>query len=109
MLVGRKDPDAAGWKGAIPGWHFFVWLDLIQRPWYWAIFLLVPGINLIMLTVMHVELGLAFGRRSTKDQWIMGALPWWGLWELRQGQERGSESAIGPKPANPPPVSGARP
>ena len=87
VLVGRKDPDAAGWKGAIPGWHFFVWLDLIQRPWYWAIFLLVPGINLIMLTVMHVELGLAFGRRSTKDQWIMGALPWWGLWELRQGQE----------------------
>ena len=46
-------------EGGHPGWHFFVWLDLIQRPWYWAIFLLVPGINLIMLTVMVVELGLA--------------------------------------------------
>ena len=39
------------------------------------------------MTVMHVELGLAFGHRSTKEQWIMGALPWWGLWKLRQGND----------------------
>ena len=86
-LLRRKDPETAAWTGAIPGLHFFAWLKLIQRPWYWAIFLLVPGINLIMLTVMHVELGLAFGRRSVKEQWIMGGLPWWGLWELRNGED----------------------
>ena len=34
---------------------------------------------------MHVELGLAFGRRGLKDQWVMGA-SWWGL-ELRQGND----------------------
>jgi len=87
VLMQRKDSDAASWKGAVPGLHFLVWLDLIQRPWYWVLFLFVPGINLLMLTVMHVELGLAFGRRSTKDQWVFGALPWWGLWELRQGKD----------------------
>ena len=87
VLLRRKDQESASWKGAIPGLHFLSWLALIQRPWYWIIFLLVPGINLLLLTVMHVELGLAFGRRSMKDQWIMGALPWWGLWELRQGND----------------------
>ena len=87
VLLRRKDPEAASWKGAIPGLHFLSWLELIQRPWYWIFFLLVPGINLLLLTVMHVELGLAFGRRSMKEQWIMGALPWWGLWELRQGND----------------------
>ena len=84
-LMARRNPDASSWKGAVPGLHFLEWLALIERPWYWVLFLLVPGINLIMLTVMHVELGLAFGRRGLKDQWIMGALPWWGLWELKQG------------------------
>ena len=87
VLLRRKDPEAASWKGAIPGLHFLSWLELIQRPRYWIFFLLVPGINLLLLTVMHVELGLAFGRRSMKEQWIMGALPWWGLWELRQGND----------------------
>ena len=86
-LILRKDSNAAAWRGFIPGLHFLSWLELIQRPWYWIIFLLVPGINLLLLTVMHVELGLAFGRRSLKDQWIMGALPWWGLWELRQSKD----------------------
>ena len=87
VLLRRKDPEAASWKGAIPGLHFLSWLELIQRPWYWIFFLLVPGINLLLLTVMHVELGLAYGRRSMKEQWVMGALPWWGLWELRQGND----------------------
>lgn len=86
-LIQRRGEGSAPWQGAVPFMHFFPWLRLIERPWYWALFLLVPGINLIMLTIMHVELGLAFGRRSVKDQWIMGALPWWGLWELRQSDD----------------------
>ena len=84
VLIKRKDADGRAWQGAVPGLHFFPWLDLIGRPKHWALFLLVPGINLLMLTIMHVELGLAFGKRSTKDQWMFGALPWWALWELRQ-------------------------
>ena len=86
-LISRRNGDAPSWHGAVPGLHFLAWLKLIERPWYWVLFLLIPGINLLMLTIMHVELGLAFGRRSTKDQWVMGALPWWGLWELRTGND----------------------
>ena len=32
--------------------------------------------NLVMLTIMHVELGIVFGKRSTEEQWFFGALPW---------------------------------
>ena len=84
VLIKQKDNHGSPWQGAVPVLHFLPWLNLIQRPWYWIIFLFVPGINLLMLTVMHVELGIAFGKRSRKEQWVMGALPWWGLWELRQ-------------------------
>ena len=62
--------------GYIPGLNYWTWLKAIGRPWYWLILLVIPGVNLIMLVIMHVELGIAFGERSTVDQWKQGALPW---------------------------------
>ena len=62
--------------GYIPGLNYWMWLKAIGRPWYWIILLVFPGVNLIMLVIMHVELGIAFGQRSSVDQWKHGALPW---------------------------------
>ena len=53
------------WHGYIPFLNAIAILKINGRPWYWALFLLVPGINLLMLTIMHVELGIAFGKKST--------------------------------------------
>ena len=61
--------------GFIPGVNYWTWLKVIGRPWYWLFLLVIPGVNLIMLVIMHVELGIAFGERSTVDQWKQGALP----------------------------------
>jgi signal peptidase I len=66
----------------IPLLQFIPFLKAIQRPWYWFLLLLIPGVNLIMLVIMNVELGIAFGKRSTKDQWFFGALPWAALYML---------------------------
>jgi signal peptidase I len=60
----------------IPILQFIPFLKAIHRPWYWFLLLLVPGVNLMMLVIINIELGLAFGKRSTKDQWLFGALPW---------------------------------
>lgn len=62
--------------GYVPGLNYLTWLKAIGRPWYWVLLLVIPGVNLIMLVIMHVELGIAFGARSTVDQWKQGALPW---------------------------------
>ena len=48
--------------GFIPGLNYWTWLKAIGRPWYWIILLVIPGVNLIMLVIMHVELGIAFWR-----------------------------------------------
>jgi len=64
------------WKGFIPGLNFYTWLTILKRPWWWLILLIIPGVNLIMLIIMNVETGIAFGKRSTKEQWFFGALPW---------------------------------
>lgn len=70
------------WHGYVPFLNALAILKMNGRPWYWALFLIFPGVNLIMLTIMHVELGIVFGKRTTKEQWIMGALPWVGLVKL---------------------------
>lgn len=62
--------------GYIPIVNFFPFLKMIKRPWWWFFILLCPGINLMMLVIMNVELGIAFGKRSTKEQWFFGVLPW---------------------------------
>jgi signal peptidase I len=62
--------------GYFPIINLFSLLQITKRPWWWFILLLIPGVNLIMLAVVNVETGIAFGKRSTKDQWFFGALPW---------------------------------
>ena len=81
------------WHGFLPGLNYLTWLSVIGRPWYWVFLLLVPGINLLMLVIMHVELGIVFGNRSTSEQWVQGALPWWGLIKL----SRGTGAYVGPR------------
>ena len=71
-----------GMLGYIPLVNFFPMLKMIKRPWYWFFVILCPGINLMLLVVMNVELGIVFGKRSTKDQWLFGALPWLALPQL---------------------------
>lgn len=66
----------------IPILQFIPFLKAIKRPWWWLILLLLPGVNLLMLVIINVELGIAFNKRSTKEQWIFGALPWYALFNL---------------------------
>lgn len=70
------------WMAYVPFLQFYPWVKAIQRPWYWALLMLVPGVNFIMMVIAQVELGIAFNQRSTKEQWLFGALPWWRLIQL---------------------------
>lgn len=81
--------------GYIPIVNFFPFLKMIKRPWWWFFILLCPGINLMMLVIMNVELGIAFGKRSTKDQWFFGALPWIAIPQLAFKQKEAA--FVGPR------------
>lgn len=82
-----KRSGLSAWHGFVPGLNYVTWLRMIGRPWYWIFTLLAPGINLIMLTIMHVEAGIVFGQRSSKEQWKMGGLPWLGLAQLAGNED----------------------
>jgi len=81
--------------GFIPILHFLPMLKIIGRPWYWFLLLLVPGVNLIMLVIVNVEMGIVFNQRSAGTQWKFGALPWYALYEL--AFKKKEEKYVGPR------------
>lgn len=64
------------WKGYIPVFNLFVLIKLLKRPFWWIFLLFVPGVNLIMFTILHVETAIAFDKRNAGEQWFAGVLPW---------------------------------
>lgn len=74
-----KIVDKAGeekWKGFVPVLNLLVVLKILKKPWWWIFLFLVPGINLLMLIVLNVELGKSFGQRSFLDGVFAILLPW---------------------------------
>lgn len=83
------------WKGYVPVLQYLEWLKLIKRPWWWVILMFIPGVNLVMLMIMNVELVKAFGRRTTKDQWLAAILPWYKIPRLAFSDK--SAAYVGPE------------
>ncbi|MBK8613541.1 MAG: signal peptidase I [Flavobacteriales bacterium] len=71
VKAGRK-----AWEGFVPFYNLYVWNQIIGKPWYWLILLLVPGINLLMFIIMNVNLSIVFGEREFKQHLKAAFLPW---------------------------------
>ncbi|MEZ5172095.1 MAG: signal peptidase I [Bacteroidia bacterium] len=41
-----------GWEALIPGYNMFIWLKLVDKPWWWLFLLLIPGVNIMMYLIM---------------------------------------------------------
>lgn len=64
------------WKALIPVYNFCVLSKIIDKPWWWGLIMIVPGVNLIMYGVYGFNVARAFGRRSTGDLWFASLLPY---------------------------------
>ena len=89
-----KRAGLTAWHGLVPGLNYWTWLTLLKRPKHWWIGLIFPGPNLILFTILHVETGIVFGKRSTAQQWWMGALPWASMVMLAFA---GEDAYVGPR------------
>ncbi|MEM1216110.1 MAG: DUF5684 domain-containing protein, partial [Bacteroidota bacterium] len=60
----------AGWKGLVPGLNFAVWSRLVGRqPWY-ALWLLVPIVNVFIYSGLAVDLVRSFGKYRFVDSFL---------------------------------------
>ena len=53
-----------GWKGLIPFYNFYVWIRLLENPWWWIFLMIVPGVNILMYSVLTFQTARWFGKRN---------------------------------------------
>jgi hypothetical protein len=51
-----------GWAAIIPIYNTIVMLEIIGKPWYWLLLLLVPGVNIVIAIMMSVAVAKCFGK-----------------------------------------------
>lgn len=64
-----------GWKAFVPVYNLYVWLKIIQRPWWWIILALIPGVGFLMIMIMSVQLSKAFGKTSFTNLLLAAIVP----------------------------------
>ena len=62
QAAGRK-----AWEAFVPIYNAIVMAKIINRPWYYALLLFLPVVNLIMLIVFWVEMCRSFGYNRAMD------------------------------------------
>lgn len=51
-----------GWAAIIPIYNIFVFLQIVGRPLWWFILLLIPFVNIIIMIILMVDLAKKFGK-----------------------------------------------
>ncbi len=54
--------DKPGWACLIPIYNLIVMLEIVDRPWWWLFFLLIPLVNLVFAVILCIDLAKAFGQ-----------------------------------------------
>lgn len=56
-----------GWKGLVPGLNFLTWAEIIGRPAWYPLLLLIPIVNLFIFCGMAVDMVRSFGQYKLVD------------------------------------------
>ena len=51
-----------GWASIIPIYNWIVMLQVIGRPWWWIILMLIPIVNIVIHIMVMLELAKVFGK-----------------------------------------------
>ncbi|MDX9750108.1 MAG: S26 family signal peptidase [Flavobacteriales bacterium] len=65
------------WAAFVPVYNIIVWLKISGKPWWWVVLFAVPGVQLLMLVIMNVNISIVLGRRDFKEHVLMTFLLWW--------------------------------
>lgn len=64
------------WKAFIPFYNFYCLSKLLQKPWWWCLIMIVPGVNIIMYGVYGFNVARAFNKPETKDVLLASIFPY---------------------------------
>jgi hypothetical protein len=51
-----------GWAAIVPIYNLVVMLEMVRKPMWWIVMLLIPLVNIIFTILLYIELAKAFGK-----------------------------------------------
>ncbi len=51
-----------GWASIIPIYNIYVLLQIVDKPWWWLILMLIPIVNIVMWILVSLALSQKFGQ-----------------------------------------------
>ena len=83
-----------GWAAIVPIYNTIVLLEIVGKPIWWIILLLIPFVNIIVLLIVINELSKSFGRGvgTTLGLIFLGFI-FWPILGFGSAQYRGGEAA----------------
>lgn len=64
------------WKAWVPVYNFYILAKLLDKPWWWCLIMIVPGVNIIMYGVYGFNVARAFNKPSNQDLFFASVLPY---------------------------------
>jgi signal peptidase I len=65
-----------GWKAWIPIYNFYLLAKLLDKPWWWCLIMIVPGVNILMYGVYGFNVARAFNKPSNQELLFASVLPY---------------------------------
>lgn len=65
-----------GWKAWIPIYNFYLLAKLLEKPWWWCLIMIVPGVNILMYGVYGFNVARAFNKPSNQELLFASVLPY---------------------------------
>jgi hypothetical protein len=53
-----------GWAAIIPIYNFIVELEIVGRPWYWFLLMLIPVVDIVLGIIITFRLAKVFGHST---------------------------------------------
>jgi len=51
-----------GWACIVPIYNLIVLLQIVGKPWWWLLLMLIPIVNIVILILVYHKLSLSFGK-----------------------------------------------
>lgn len=68
--------NVESWKAWIPIYNFYILSKLLEKPWWWCLIMIVPGVNILMYGVYGFNVARAFNKPSNTDLIFASILPY---------------------------------
>lgn len=65
-----------GWTSVIPLYNYYIWLQVVKKPLWWYVFLLIPFINVFMIFLLIVETAKCYRKHDLGNQALAVLFPY---------------------------------